>query len=72
MAISVCGENTSTPPTSTSSSWVPKSVIARPMFSAAASLTPTTLIEHSNATTPIPKMMSPGEVFSTGQNRPPM
>ena len=72
LLIRVCGENTRIPPTTTSSSWVEKSVNARMMLSRAASLTPTTLIADSTTITPIPKMTSPGEVFSAGQNSPPM
>ena len=64
-------ENTSTPPITTSSSWVAKSVTARRMFSVAASVTPMTLIPHSAITTPIPKMMSPGACLSAGKNSPP-
>ena len=47
-------------------------MIARRMFTREASVMPTTLIAHSSAITPIPKMMSPGEVLSTGKNSPPM
>ena len=61
--ISVCGDSTSTQPRITSISWVLKSVKASTTLSPAASLTPTTLIAHSTTITPIPKMMSPGEVF---------
>ena len=45
--------------------------MARPTLSAAASVTPTTLIAHSTTTTPIPKKMSPGDVFRKGKNSPP-
>ena len=62
LSTSVCGESTSTVPITTSSTWVMKSVSASTTFRPAASLTPTTLIAHSTAITPMPKTMSPGEV----------
>ena len=55
----------------TSSSWVMKSVTARPMFTAADSWAPRTFTVHRTITTPMPKTTSAGEERSGSQNRPP-
>ena len=60
LSTSVCGEKTSTSPTTTSSSWVRKSTTASRMFTPADSLTPTTLTRLRTTTTPMPKTMSAG------------
>ena len=70
--VNVLGDNTSTIPMITSSSWVARSVTASTMFSPAASLTPTTLTIESRPTSPMPKSTSPGPCCRAGQNRPPM
>ena len=58
---SVSGENTRISPTRTSSSWVAKSVTARPMLTAADSSAPRMLTTTRRAITPMPTKMSPGE-----------
>ncbi len=71
LSISVCGEKTRNIPTSTSSSCVAKSSSASVMLTPADSLTPMTFTSDSTITTPMPKMMSPGDERSGSQNSPP-
>ncbi len=49
-----------------------KSRIASVMFTPADSFTPMTFTSDRAITTPMPKMMSPGELRRGSQNRPPM
>ena len=70
--MSVWGENTSTNPTSTSSTWVRKSVTASSTLSVVDSSTPRMLMTASTTITNAPAMMSPGEGRSGAQNSPPM
>ena len=72
LSTSVCGESTSAPPISTSSTWVRKSVTASVTLSVVDSLTPRTLMTASTTITNAPAMMSPGEWRSSSQNSPPM
>ena len=66
----VLGERTRMHPTTTSTTWVTKSMTARKMFRPAASLTPTTLIAARSATITIPPITSPGEWRSGDQKTP--
>ena len=71
LSTSVSGDRIRKIPTSTSSSWVMKSMIASATFTPADSWTPRTLMTLRTTITPMPKKMSPGEWRSAGQNRPP-
>ena len=71
LSSSTSGEKTSVMPTTTSSSWVARSVMASTMFSPAASRTPITLIADKSATTPMPNRTSPGACSSDEEKRPP-
>jgi hypothetical protein len=64
------GSSTSTMPMPTSSTWVMKSAIAKPMFTPADSFTPTTFRTPSRNTTTMPPMMSPGDSLSGFQKTP--
>ena len=59
---STSGLKTSTTPTSTSVSWLRKSMTASTMFTLTASLTPRTFTSASSAISATPKTTSPGDV----------
>ena len=68
LSTSTEGENTSTRPTSTRTTWVKKSATANSTFTLADSLTPRTFTSASTTTTTIPPTMSPGDSPSGSQN----
>ena len=68
LLISVSGENTSTRPTITSSTWVRKSATAKNTFTPVDSLAPRMFTSPRITTTTIPATMSPGDSPSGSQN----
>ena len=72
LLIRVCGENTSTRPTHTISTWVQKSITASTRFTPIDSSTPRMLIAASTKIATMPAITSPGGCSSAGQNSPPM
>ena len=74
LSTSVSGENTSTAPITTSSSWVRKSTTASVTLIPVDSLAPSTLTAASSEITTAAAMMSPGLVLSASakSNTPPM
>ncbi len=67
-SISMSGENTSTMPTTTSTTWVKKSATAKNTFTPVDSLTPRMFTTARTITTTIPPTMSPGDSPSGSQN----